>query len=192
MPVLLAGFEISLMIYVAGFLKGVVGMYFEQALERVLKHEGGYSHHPQDPGGETRWGISAAVARRHGYRGAMQDLELELAKRIYRQDYWQPLACAELPPGLAFQLFDAGVNHGPGTAMRVLQQCAGVAVDGLWGPLTRAAVLAEPAFELMIMMNVARMERYIALPGFVHFGRGWIARLVQNMRYAREDACLNY
>ena len=50
MPVLLAGFEISLMIYVAGFLKGVVGMYFEQALERVLKHEGGYSHHPQDPG----------------------------------------------------------------------------------------------------------------------------------------------
>ena len=31
---------------------------FEAAVDRVLGHEGGYVNHPNDPGGETNWGIS--------------------------------------------------------------------------------------------------------------------------------------
>ena len=29
---------------------------FNQFIERVLSHEGGYVNHPKDPGGETNWG----------------------------------------------------------------------------------------------------------------------------------------
>lgn len=163
-------------------------MNFELAFERVLGHEGAYVHHPEDPGGETRWGISATTARQHGYHGEMKALSSDLAKRIYRQSYWQALACDQLPPALAFQLFDAGVNHGPRTAMRLLQQCAGVYADGIWGEKTRAAVFSKPQFDLIVMFNLSRIDFYVAQPGFVHFGRGWMRRVTQNLRYAKEDA----
>jgi len=33
-------------------------MSFERAVTHVLLHEGGYSNDPNDPGGETQYGIS--------------------------------------------------------------------------------------------------------------------------------------
>ena len=34
---------------------------FNQFIERVLSHEGGYVNHPKDPGGETNWGITKTM-----------------------------------------------------------------------------------------------------------------------------------
>lgn len=31
---------------------------FDIAFDRLLGHEGGYVNDPEDPGGETNWGIS--------------------------------------------------------------------------------------------------------------------------------------
>ena len=36
---------------------------YDEALKRVLVHEGGYSNHPSDPGGPTNWGITIHDAR---------------------------------------------------------------------------------------------------------------------------------
>jgi lysozyme family protein len=36
---------------------------FDAALARLLAHEGGYSNHPSDPGGPTKYGITI-----HDYR----------------------------------------------------------------------------------------------------------------------------
>ena len=33
-------------------------MNFDQAFERLIGHEGGYVNHPDDPGGETKFGIT--------------------------------------------------------------------------------------------------------------------------------------
>ena len=33
-------------------------MKFSEAIEIVLKHEGGYVNDPDEPGGETKYGIS--------------------------------------------------------------------------------------------------------------------------------------
>ena len=33
-------------------------MNFDQAFTTLLGHEGGYSDHPADPGGKTRYGIT--------------------------------------------------------------------------------------------------------------------------------------
>ena len=61
-------------------------MTFDDAVKRVLMHEGGYSDHAADPGGKTMYGITEAVAREVGYRGDMRELPSELAKRSYRED----------------------------------------------------------------------------------------------------------
>jgi lysozyme family protein len=48
--------------------------HIDQLIEEVIGREGGYSNHPADRGGATRWGITEAVARAHGYRGVSADL----------------------------------------------------------------------------------------------------------------------
>ena len=62
-------------------------MNFDEAFDRLIGHEGGYSDHPSDPGGKTQFGITEAVARAHGFTGDMRTLTRDEAKRIYRVDY---------------------------------------------------------------------------------------------------------
>jgi lysozyme family protein len=145
-------------------------MSFQECLDFVFRHEGGYVNDPRDPGGETKYGIS---------KRAYPDLDIkaltpELAARIYRRDYWDTCRCDALPPGLALMVFDAAVNQGQGTAIRMLQAAASVPVDGRVGPMTiRAAGLdiGLPAFYSQ------RRERYEANKNFAIYGRGWIRRL---------------
>ena len=51
-------------------------------VDRLIGREGAYSNHPSDRGGETMWGMTIAVARRYGYRGAMRDMPRREAFRI--------------------------------------------------------------------------------------------------------------
>src|SRR5690606_31556608 len=66
------------------------------------------------------------------------------AVEIYRRDFWLAQQCDKLPPAIAFQLLDAGVNHGRGNAIRWLQAAVGVTQDGAIGPVTLAAVRRAP------------------------------------------------
>ena len=103
---------------------------FAQALAFTLQSEGGYSNDPDDPGGETNFGLS---------KRAYPDLDLPsvtlaAAARIYRRDYWEKPGfhrVAEQSPALAQRLFDLGVNCGPATAVKMLQRAINVlcAVD---------------------------------------------------------------
>ena len=45
----------------------------DQLVEALIDREGGYVNHPADRGGATCFGITEAVARAHGYGGAMRD-----------------------------------------------------------------------------------------------------------------------
>lgn len=60
-----------------------------ELIEALIEREGGYVNHPADCGGPTRWGITEAVARAHGYGGAVASLPREEAEAIYRRLYWQ-------------------------------------------------------------------------------------------------------
>ena len=64
---------------------------FITAFEKVIGIEGGYSDDPDDRGGKTKFGITEAVARAHGYRGEMRDLGLTTARKIYKSSYWDVL-----------------------------------------------------------------------------------------------------
>jgi lysozyme family protein len=94
-------------------------------IDNLIAREGGFVDHPADKGGPTRWGISQAVARRHGYMGQMENLPRSVAALIYQKQYWRAPAfdqVAKIAPILAAELFDTGVNMGAGTAIGFLQR----------------------------------------------------------------------
>lgn len=97
-------------------------MNFDTAFERLIGHEGGYVNHPEDPGGETNWGVTLRTAREAGYTGSMRDLTRDQAKEIYRTAYWGRAQAEQYDGAIAFQVFDAAVNHGIGQAIRFLQR----------------------------------------------------------------------
>ena len=97
----------------------------DRLLDELIDREGGYVNHPADRGGPTRYGITEAVARAHGYRGAIRALPVDEAKAIYRRIYWLRPGfdrVAERAPDIAAELFDTGVNMGPAVAATFLQR----------------------------------------------------------------------
>jgi lysozyme family protein len=107
----------------------------DDAIEWVLGEEGGYSNNPDDPGGETQWGISK---RAHPDLNILT-LAREEAKEIYATDYWDACQCGKLPWKWAMILFDFAVRIGPVRAIKQLQEIVGTRVDGRMGPLTVTA-----------------------------------------------------
>jgi lysozyme family protein len=156
-------------------------MEFDEAYHILLGHEGGYSNHAADPGGETMWGVTKRVAQANGYTGPMRDLPLEVAKRIYRSMYWAPVRAQELPPTLRYPVFDAAVNSGTGQAIRWLQRALGVADDGRIGPITLAAAQRADAEQVLRRMLGARLRFMTDLSSWPHFGRGWARRVADLM-----------
>jgi len=152
-------------------------MNFDAAFHKLLGHEGGFVDHPADPGGATRWGVTERVAREHGYTGSMRELPVEVAKDIYRKDYWDRVRAEELPAAVRYAVFDAAVNSGVGQAARWLQRALGVADDGKIGPMTlRAAQAAEP--EALLRKMLAQRLRFMTnLSNWPSFSRGWARRV---------------
>lgn len=163
-------------------------MNFSIALARVLKSEGGFVDHPADPGGATRYGVTQRVARANGYQGDMRDFPLSMAGPIYKAQYWDPMLADQLPAAVAFQAFDAAVNHGVSQASKFLQRAVGATPDGVIGPRTLAAVSAFTPATVVIFFNAERLAFYTGLPTWEAFGRGWTNRVAENLRYAAEDA----
>tara|TARA_B100000424_G_scaffold269161_1_gene265502 strand:- start:3294 stop:3776 length:483 start_codon:yes stop_codon:yes gene_type:complete len=117
---------------------------FEQCIDHVLKHEGGYVDDPKDLGGETNFGIS---------KRAYPDLDIksltkEDAKAIYKKDYWDRYKIEKMPEDLRYIYFDMVLNMGYRNAAKVMQRAANaknsarerIKVDGMVGPATRKAV----------------------------------------------------
>ena len=152
-------------------------MNFDQAFDILLKHEGGFSDHPADPGGKTRFGITEAVAREVGYRGDMRELPIDLAERIYKSRYWDAVRADELPEAVRYAVFDAAVNSGPRQAIRWLQRAVGVRDDGIIGPVTLAAVRAADHERLFRRILAQRLRFMTELPNWAAFGRGWARRI---------------
>ena len=173
---------------------------FERALAHVLEMEGGFSDDPYDPGGPTnrgitledfaRWkGVTVDATSRARLVDELKRIADDTVSAIYTNRYWRPAGCPDLPAALGLFHFDAAVNHGTGTAIRLLQSAVDVEADGEIGPLTRAAILAQPVAETLTRYAQFRRARYRALPTFWRFGRGWLNRVDATLRAA--DAELN-
>lgn len=156
---------------------------FDQFIDRLLSHEGGYVNHSSDPGGETQWGIS-----KRSYPSLnIKKLTREDAVAIYRRDFWEASGADKMPPAVGFQLLDAAVNSGIGQANRWLQKAAGVADDGVIGPISRKAIAAADPNDLILWFLAERLDFMSRLAGWQAFGKGWARRIAQNLRFAAED-----
>ena len=155
-------------------------MTFDDAIKRVLMHEGGYSDHAADPGGKTMYGITEAVAREVGYRGNMAELPLDLAKRIYKERYWDAVRADELPASIRYLMLDAAVNSGPRQSILWLQRALGVTADGVLGPVTIAHSFANER-NLPNKLLSQRLRFMTGLNTWPSFGRGWARRICDLM-----------
>ena len=179
----------------------------EALLDELIDREGGYVNHPSDRGGPTRFGITEAVARAHGYRGAIRDLPVGEARAIYRRLYWlRPKfdRIAKRSPNIAAELFDTGVNMGPAVAVTFLQRALtalnrgaadypDLVPDGRIGTATMSAFDRfldvrgdRPGQEvLMRALEALQGERYLRLaerrPANEAFLYGWLANRVGSL-----------
>ena len=115
---------------------------FDEVIERVLEHEGGYVNDPTDMGGETNYGIT----KRFYPNVNIKELTKNQAKEIYKRDYWDKNRVEELPEELWYIFFDMCINMGRKTAVKILQMSAvskgrNIEVDGGMGSATRKAVV---------------------------------------------------
>ena len=117
---------------------------FKECLDLVLKSEGGFVNHPQDPGGMTNLGVTKRVWEEYTGHEAdektMRGLTLEKVAPLYEQRYWRPTYCEVLPRGLDLLVFSMGINAGTGRSVKLLQQSIGCSPDGIIGPRTMELV----------------------------------------------------
>ena len=173
-------------------------------IEALIEREGGYVNHPADRGGVTCFGITEAVARAHGYSGAMAKLPREEAAAIYRRLYWLRPRFDEVAtqaPRVAAELFDTGANMGPAVAATFLQRALtalnrngndypDLVPDGRVGDRTLAALAAFLGARgrrggetvLLRALEALQGERYLRLaerrPANEAFLYGWLANRI--------------
>ena len=150
-------------------------MNFDQAFDRLLGHEGGYTFNQADPGGETNWGIS----KRSYPNLDIKALTVDQAKSIYQHDYWQPCQIELLPEEVQYDMFDAAVNSGRVQATKWLQMAVRVEPDGFFGPKTLNACIS--ATDVSKRFNGYRLQFMSSLPAWKDFSRGWANRIAKNL-----------
>lgn len=131
---------------------------FERAVEFVLKHEGGYVDNPNDPGGETKYGIS----KRAYPELDIKNLTEEKAKEIYHRDYWLKSGCEKIASGLDIVVFDTAVNCG----------------------VARASALLGITHDYRDYLFL-RLGYYASLGIAKHFLTGWVRRVIDLWKLVR-------
>jgi lysozyme family protein len=179
-------------------------MEIDDLIDALIEREGGYANHPADRGGPTKFGITEAVARAHGYRGPMRDLPRDEAAAIYKRLYWlRPKfdQVAKRSIAVAAELFDTGANMGPAVAATFLQRALSalnrdrkdypdLVPDGRIGASTLAALdtflklrgKASGETVLLRALDALQGERYLRLaerrPANEAFLYGWLANRI--------------
>lgn len=169
-------------------------MNFDMAFDRLIGNEGGYIDNPQDPGGETSFGITRPTLREAislklvSYDTTIASLTREQAKVIYKALVWDRAHMDDYDPAIAFQVFDFAVNSGIETAIRKLQRAVGVADDGHIGMVTLAKIRSMIVTDVLMRFAAERLLFYTSLSIWPTFGKGWARRIAADLQYASEDA----
>lgn len=165
---------------------------FNKALELVLKHEGGYVDHPQDPGGATNYGITKKVYETYLGRPCtkqeVKDMPLDAVAEIYKRKYWDKIRGDDLPNGLDWCVFDFAVNAGVSRAARTLQGFLATAIDGIIGSGTLEAIDNYPTSVkgVIEVFTSQRSTFYRTLKHYETFGKGWDRRCYETRKTALE------
>ena len=163
---------------------------FSLAFYFMMPHEwnpddpnGGYTNDPNDPGGETKFGISKISNPDLD----VANLTLDQAKERYRFRYWNGYGLLA-SQRVANKVFDLAVNIGNRQANKILQQACGDAglpttVDGAFGTNTIAAANSCDETTLLDFIRDGAKEYYMQLvqsrPSSAKFLNGWLKRAAE-------------
>jgi lysozyme family protein len=113
------------------------------------------------------------------------DQRAPAVKEFYMRRFWNTWIEQVASDNLAKRVFDASVNMGQGTAVRILQnalaECArALTADGRWGPTTVAAANACNPADLTMAFIACRCQHYRDIvennPAKVKYLDAWLAR----------------
>lgn len=148
---------------------------YNKVISIILEHEGGYVNNPNDPGGETKYGIS-----KKSYPNLdIKSLTSEQAKQIYYNDFWVPLKLDNIESErLRLHLFDFAVNAGKSKAIKTLQDVLGRLETGkMENDTIRAANLSTKNVpKLYAEERIAYYKRLAKARGD-QFLKGWLKRV---------------
>lgn len=166
---------------------------YKIAYDITRKHEGGYSNHSKDRGGETFKGIARnfwpewggwAIIDKHkrgtgtDFLNAISDDPAlqKLVLQFYKINFWDALKLDQIDnQDIANELFDTAVNMGVGKAAIFLQESLNVtnqegkfypdlAIDGQVGAITIRAVNIHPRPKnLLKTLNILQGYEYISI-----------------------------
>lgn len=159
----------------------------DEIFDRIMEYEGGGQTHtvPGDPGGTTKWGVSARAYPHID----IPNLDRETAFRIWENDYFKRIRGDQLPEELRLPMGDLAYNVGTGRAGILLQQSINLCLqsvgrgdflklDGMIGPRTLGTIDIVPPDRLANVLLAYRMEYYTTLAetGRAKFIHGWLRR----------------
>jgi lysozyme family protein len=156
---------------------------WDACFDMVIKNEGGFVNHPQDPGGMTNLGVTRSAWQGYLNRDVteieMRALTPEVVKPFYKAFYWDRIKGDSLPSGVDYAAYDLAVNSGPHKSAQYLQEIAGVNVDGMIGPKSLEAIQSCDAEQTADAICDMRLDFLKRLPTFNTFGKGWSRRVAE-------------
>jgi lysozyme family protein len=165
---------------------------FEKCLAELLKHEGGYVNHKDDPGGVTNLGVTQAVWEDWIDRAVSEDEMKALTPNkvapLYREMYWDRVKADKLPSGVDYCVFDAAVNSGVSRAAKWLQTTVGAVADAKIGEQTLKLVLLTNPQMLIDKYSANRLAFLQRRETWPTFGKGW-ERRVEEVRVTALKMC---
>jgi len=106
-------------------------MMFDNIYQQTRKFEGGYANNKADRGGATIFGISSkywpddfATVKALVDQGKSAEAET-YTRDFYEKNFWKPSGAEQAPAEMQPLIFDAAVNHGVGTAKKMLASSNG-------------------------------------------------------------------
>ena len=164
-----------------------------EIIEAIIEREGGYVDHPADKGGPTKYGITiGTLGQWRGHPVSDDDVKalfIEEARLIYGQRYLKAPGFDQIVDSkLRAFIVDAGVNHGPTAATKMLQRAVGAKVDGVMGPDTLLKLGHADAQRIYLEACAERVVFYGGIvtrnPEQAVFALGWANRVAQFIREA--------
>jgi len=161
---------------------------WETAKKLTLKIEGEFQNDYDDKGNwtggdvgkgqlkGTKYGISAAA---FPYED-IENLTKERAEYLFKKMYWDKSKCDFLPDPLSIAVFDYAINSGVPRAIKDLQRCLYVTVDGKIGNQTIGAANRIPVAKVLENYMNRRLEFVIWLsskPQYRKYRNGWVDRV---------------
>lgn len=169
---------------------------FRKALQKTLRHEGGYVFDKNDPGGETYKGVSrranpdwpgwplvTTAKDRDGFPNNLEELPnlQDEVTLLYSRNYWLKTKCHFISSQeIAEKLFDMAVNMGPKSAVKLAQKASNVKADGVIGPKTLAALNSADSDIFMLRFRLEIISKYVKIckgrGSSKRYLYGWIKR----------------